>query len=369
MIRKHVCPSILAAILIGLPGCRTPRGGEGAQVDAGDHRDETKADQTRWEKATPLHPDVKVETSLGDIVLQLDAEAAPITVINFTDYVRDGFYEGTTFHRVVAKSVIQGGAHLPNMSLKTEGLRPSISSEWPNGLVNRMHTVGMVRRPGIAQSAQSGFYINLDHNLRLDEPRDGLGYTVFGKVVDGFDTIERIRRVRVATHPKYAEGRSAVVPLEPVIIRSMGLLTPFDRPGAEKIALAYRMEDENRLADLISSLEEEAGNKAVTLDSGLVYVDFISGGGAMPVLESQVTVLYEGTFVYGIEFESRLDKPLTIRLDTAIKGWQEALLTMKEGGKRTLIVPPELAYGSGGIPGKIPPDSTLIYAIELLEVE
>ena len=352
--RRWVAVAPLIAILL-MVGCQAPRGGGSPIADA--------------TETNPLHPRVEMETTLGNLVLELDAEASPITVINFVDYIQDGFYNGITFHRVVEKTVIQGGGYLPDMTAKTEGLRATIPNEWPNGLVNRRYTIGMVRRPGVANSARSEFYINLANNLHLDEPSDKVGYTVFGKVVDGFDTIEHIRRVPVAAHPGYAEGRSAVVPIKPVVIRTMRLITPFDRAGAKQIVQKYQAEEENRLANLIRSHEEKAGNKAVTSKSGLIYVDLVVGGGAMPVLESEISILYIGTFVGGVEFESRLEEPLTIKLDTAIKGWQEGLQTMKEGGQRLLIVPSELGFGAGGIPGMIPPDSTLVFEITLLQVD
>lgn len=366
--RRWVAVASLIAVLLTV-GCRAPRGGEGPTAGASVSRLESTSDRTDATETNPLHPRVKMKTTLGNLVLKLNAEASPITVINFIDYVQNGFYDGITFHRVVENSVIQGGAYLPDMTVKTRGLQANIPSEWPNGLVNRRYTIGMVRRPGVAHSARSEFYINLDNNLHLDEPRDGLGYTVFGKVVEGFDTLEHIRRVSVASHPAYAEGRSAVVPLIPVVIRSARLITPFDRAGAEQMARQYQAEGENRLADLIRSYEEKAGSKAVISESGLTYVDLVVGGGAMPVLQSEISILYLGTFVDGVEFESRLDEPLKIKLDTAIQGWQEGLQTMKEGGQRLLVVPSELGFGAGGIPGMIPPDATLVYEITLLQVD
>ena len=365
---RWVAVAPLIAVLL-MVGCRAPRGGDGPTAGADVSLLESTPDRTDATETSPLHPRVKMTTTLGNLVLELDAEASPLTVINFVDYVQDGFYDGITFHRVVKKSVIQGGGFLPDLTAKTEGLRETIRSESPNGLVNRQYTIGMVRRPGVAHSARSEFYINLANNLHLDEPVDGVGYTVFGKVVEGIDTIEHIHRVPVAAHPAYAEGRSAVVPIKPVVIQSARLTTPFDRAGAEQLAQKYRAEGENRLADLIRSYEEKAGSKAVTSSSGLIYVDLVVGGGAMPVLQSEVSILYLGTFVGGVEFESRLEEPLKIKLDTAIKGWQEGLQTMQEGGQRLLVVPSELGFGTGGIPGMIPPDSTLVFEITLLQVD
>ena len=318
-----------------------------------------------------LKPKVKIETTLGDIVVELDTEKTPSTALNFLDYVAEGFYDGTVFHRVVQRSVIQGGGYTPDMTEKKAGLRPPVADESYSGLKNERGTISMYREPGNFNSARSQFFINVVDNPPLDRLRDGAGYTVFGRVVDGLDTVERIRGTPVGTHPKYAAGKNPVVPVEPVVIRSIRLVTPFDRPATVALAEAAQELRRDRINVIVRRLENEAGTKAVTTESGLRYVDFREGRGAYPLVGEAVEVRYRGTLIDGREFDSstrQTTDSLTINMDSAIKGLREGLQSMREGGKRTLIVPPELAYGADGIPGKIPPSSTLVYDIELLAV-
>ncbi len=318
--------------------------------------------------APSMKPVIRVDTSLGSFTLTLDAKAAPLTVANFVDYAESGFYHGLIFHRVNSM-MIQGGAFMATMDRRTKGLRDPIFNEWDNGLSNLRYTIGMVRRPGVLDSAQSEFYINLVDHTSLDRSEDGSGYCVFGVVTDGFDTLERIRQTPVAGHPKYAEGRSAVVPRTPVIIKEMKVLTPLDREAAGAEAARQKDIRQNRIAHFIKKIEAEAGRKAVRSDTGLVYIDITIGNGGVPVEDSNVEVYYRGYYINEDEFESEMDKPVLLQLPKLTKGMQEGLLTMAEGGFRVLIIPPELAYGSGGIPGKIAPDSTLVFEVRLLEIK
>lgn len=157
----------------------------------------------------PLHPTVTLETTLGTIVLELDAELAPITTANFLTYVESGFYDGddnngaTVFHRVVAGFVIQGGGlTATNMQKST---LPPIVNESGNGLQNVYGSIAMARTMN-PDSATSQFYINLVDNLFLDEPP---GYAVFGQVIEGIEVVDAIGAVAVDNNDK---------PLEPVII-------------------------------------------------------------------------------------------------------------------------------------------------------
>jgi len=319
-----------------------------------------------------LRPKVKFETTLGDIVVALDAEKAPTTVLNFLEYVGDGFYDGTVFHRVVPNSLIQGGGYTSDMSEKKVGVRPAIVDESYNGLKNERWTIAMFRVPGNLTSAQTQFFINVVDHPSLDRLRDGSGYTVFGSVVAGIETVERIRDTRIGTHPNYAAGKNPVVPVEPVVIRSVRLLTSFDRAAAVALADSAKQLPSDRLNLVVRRLENESGTKAVTTESGLRYVDFRAGNGAFPLVEEAVEINYRGTLPDGHEFSSSAklqDGPLTLNMDSAIKGLREGLQTLREGGKRTLIIPPELAYGADGIPGMVPPNATLIFEIELLSVK
>lgn len=233
---------------------------------------------------------VRLETTLGDIVIELDDARAPVTCQNFRDYVSSGYYDGTIFHRVIPDFMIQGGGFTPNLDERKEGLRPPIKNEAGNGLKNVRGTIAMARTPD-PNSATAQFFINVVNNDRLDQAgvhevpvrqwpegltippdlsarvqrnearqtlfcrngplseadRDRLlglsgervwqftvnalwssswGYCVFGKVVEGMDVVDKIRHTETGPNPKYMGGQSKVVPVQPVIIRSARLIVP-----------------------------------------------------------------------------------------------------------------------------------------------
>ncbi len=135
---------------------------------------------------------VKLSTTLGDVTLELDRDKAPKTVDNFLQYVRAGHYNGTIFHRVIDGFMIQGGGYKADMSEKPT--RAPIALESRNGLSNLRGTVAMART-GIPDSATAQFFINVNDNIMLDQAqsRDGHGYAVFGKVVEGMDVVDKIK--------------------------------------------------------------------------------------------------------------------------------------------------------------------------------
>jgi peptidyl-prolyl cis-trans isomerase A (cyclophilin A) len=156
---------------------------------------------------------VKLATSIGDIVIALDAAKAPKTVDNFIRYVKAGHYNGTIFHRVIPGFMIQGGGMTSDMKEKLT--RPPIPLEARNGLTNQRGTVAMARTPD-PNSATSQFFINVKDNdsLNADRSSDGNGYAVFGKVVSGMDVVDKIREV-----PTAPRGPHDDVPVTPVIIK------------------------------------------------------------------------------------------------------------------------------------------------------
>lgn len=165
---------------------------------------------------------VKVETSAGDFVIQLDEARAPLTVANFLGYVDSGFYDGTIFHRVVSGFVIQGGGYTPEMALKPP--RPPVVNESGNGLSNRRGTVAMART-GEPHSGDAQFYVNLADNLALDPKPTRWGYAVFGEVVQGIEIVDEIGH-----RPTAAKAGMQDVPVEPVVIRKISVLkTPVAR--------------------------------------------------------------------------------------------------------------------------------------------
>jgi peptidyl-prolyl cis-trans isomerase B (cyclophilin B) len=156
---------------------------------------------------------VRLTTNYGDIVLELDRDKAPATVDNFLQYVKDGHYDNTLFHRVIDGFMIQGGGMEPGMRQKPT--RATIAHEGANGLKNRKYTLAMARTSD-PHSASSQFFINVADNDFLDfrsPGGQGWGYCVFGKVVEGTDTVDKIRGV--------ATGRSGMhenVPTSDVIV-------------------------------------------------------------------------------------------------------------------------------------------------------
>lgn len=160
---------------------------------------------------------VSFTTTLGTFVVELDTARAPLSVANVTQYVRDGHYDGTIFHRVVARFVVQGGGYTVDGQEKTT--RPPIPNESGNGLSNRRGTVALARHDD-PHSASAQFYVNLVDNLSLDPGPSRWGYTVIGRVVEGMDVIDKI--ASVVTGPKAPYGED--VPVEAVVITKATVL-------------------------------------------------------------------------------------------------------------------------------------------------
>lgn len=171
----------------------------------------------RTENPTGEFPKVRIKTSMGDIVVELNSEKAPVTVENFLQYVRDGFYEGTIFHRVIKNFMIQGGGLTEEMVKKVVGF--PIKNEANNGLGNYRGTIAMARTRE-PNSATSQFFINhKDNNFSLDYNVNNPGYAVFGRVVSGLEVLDSIAEVKTTT----IAGRSNV-PVVPVKILSVEIL-------------------------------------------------------------------------------------------------------------------------------------------------
>ena len=169
--------------------------------------------------ASSLAPRVRVETSQGAFVLELDTVRAPLSAENFLRYVRDGFYDGTVFHRVIANFVVQGGGY--DASLAERKARATIPNESGNGLSNRRGTVGLAREES-PHSGSSQFYINLMDNAALDPLPSRWGYAVFGRVVEGMEVVDRIAHMVTGT----VAGFGADVPVERPIIQRAWVVEP-----------------------------------------------------------------------------------------------------------------------------------------------
>lgn len=161
------------------------------------------------------NPVVVMETSMGTIKIELYPAKAPITVKNFLAYTDDKFYDGTIFHRVIEKFMIQGGGMEPGLVEKKT--KAPIKNEAGNGVSNERGTIAMARTPD-PDSATAQFFINVENNAKLDRANagDGFGYCVFGKVIDGMDVVDKIKKVETNT-----VGQHGDVPVKDVVIKSV----------------------------------------------------------------------------------------------------------------------------------------------------
>lgn len=339
---------------------------------------------------------VKMQTSEGAIYLALDNDRAPLTVSNFLSYVDSGYYTDTLFHRVIDGFMIQGGGFTKDLSMK-EPDKP-IKNEATNGRKNTYGTIAMAHTSD-PHSATAQFFINVSDNSFLDHrdtTTDGFGYCVFGEVVAGVETVEKIRAVPVA-RSRYSEA----MPKEPVVIESVtrveaddkGLIAQKEQdPSQEEMAKereAKAREQAKMEEEIRKRMEEFQKNNTVTGakafltsegydvsgfvadDSGLHYLSITEGQGPSPTAESTVTVHYTGWLANGVKFDSSRDRgeTITFPLSRVIPGWTKGVPMMKEGGKAVFIIPSALGYGARGAGGVIPPNAVLVFEIELIKIE
>jgi peptidyl-prolyl cis-trans isomerase B (cyclophilin B) len=178
-------------------------------------------------KGKPMH--VLLNTNQGDIIIELDQLAAPKTAANFVQYVNDGHYNGTIFHRVISGFMVQGGGL--NADMKEQSTRPPIENEAKNGLKNDHYTVAMARTSE-PHSATAQFFINTKDNAFLNftgENPNGWGYAVFGRVVKGREVVDKIEKVETTSKSFHDD-----VPVTPVIIEKAEILENFDSDQTEK---------------------------------------------------------------------------------------------------------------------------------------
>ena len=174
-------------------------------------------------------PQVEMKTSAGTIVIELYPEKAPKTVDNFLQYAKDGFYNGTLFHRVIPGFMIQGGGFTKDFQEKKT--RAPVRNEADNGLKNATGTIAMARTAD-PHSASAQFFINVSDNRDLDfrfPTQQGYGYAVFGKVVKGMEVVNSITKVPTGTGP----GGHRDVPVKPVVIESVRVLGDDAKPDAK----------------------------------------------------------------------------------------------------------------------------------------
>lgn len=207
-------PLFLAALMLGVSGCNASEPG-------------TQTVSTAPAAGDPANPRVLIETTKGNITVELFPARAPLTTENFLRYVKSGFYDGLMFHRVIPGFMIQGGGMMPDMAEKPNGT--PIPNEADNGLRNLRGTLAMART-GEPHSATSQFFINVGDNAFLNhrgKSIEGWGYAVFGQVVDGMDVVDAIVAV-----PRGTRGPHGDVPIEAVVMQRVSVLSEAAAPAA-----------------------------------------------------------------------------------------------------------------------------------------
>lgn len=303
----------------------------------------------------------EITTSKGEILLNLEYEKAPMTVSNFVGLIEgslnreeedEPFYDGLNFHRVLDKFMVQGGCPLgtgtggPGYSFPDE-FDPSLRHDSPG-------TLSMANSGPATNGSQ--FFITHVETPWLDDK-----HTVFGKIVGNMDVVNSIQqgdRIDAVTVIRKGSGADAFT------VTKAGFEEIVEQAGTASTKKAKK-----KASNVISEIKNRYPN-AVETKSGLRYIVLNEGSGdSSPVKGTKVTVHYVGTLLNGKEFDSSIKRgePAEFAVGQVIEGWNEALKSMKKGEKRTLIIPPALGYGERGHPGVIPPNSFLIFDVELID--
>lgn len=306
----------------------------------------------------------KFETSKGDIYCFLEHKKTPMTVANFVGLAEgkikntakaEGvpYYDGNRFHRVIPSFMIQGGCPQGN-GMGDPGYK----------FPDEIDTTLKHKTPGILSMANAGPGTNGSQFFITHVPTAWLDgkHTVFGHVIQGQDVVDKIAQNDTIKHlvilrkGKEAEAFDAAKTFETIKTESV-------KKAEEKIK-------SDQLA-MESVLKEKYGS-AQTTGSGLKIIIEKPGDGPMPKTGDNVSVHYTGTLLNGTKFDSSVDRgqPISIPIGVGqvIKGWDEGIMMLKQGGKAKLIIPPQLGYGSAGAGGVIPPNAWLVFDVELIKV-
>lgn len=307
----------------------------------------------------------KFVTNKGDIICKLEFEKTPLTVANFVGLAegtkqlgggagKEGvrFYDGLTFHRVISNFMIQGGCPL---GTGTGG--PGYT--FPDEIDSTLRHDG----PGILSMANAGpgtngsqFFITHNATPHLDGK-----HTVWGHVVEGMDVVNKIVKDDVIKTVEIIRAGDAAKAFKSDQAAFDALLASYETRAKEK-----------ELAAMEEAMEQIKGQwpDAITTKSGLKYVVKAEGAGDTPKAGDMVKVHYTGKLLNGTKFDSSVDRGTPIDFPVGqgrvIKGWDEALLSMKKGEKRVLIIPANLGYGPSGR-GPIPPNATMVFDVELID--
>ncbi len=296
----------------------------------------------------------QLETSKGVILVQLEFERTPMTVMNFVGLAEGTltfknrsaklYYDGLTFHRVIKDFMIQGGCPL---GTGTGGPGYAFPDE--------IHPALQHDRPGMLSMANSGPNTNGSQFFITHVPTPWLDgkHTVFGHVVKGQNVVNAVAQGDIIKH-------MSIIRIGAKAEKCTVSDTSFKKYIAEAPARAA------------SGVQAEIKRRWPDLDktrSGLLYKVLKKGAGASPKAGAQVTCHYQGAFIRGTVFDSSYERkePATFKIGQLIPGMNEALLAMKKGEKRLLVIPPELGYGKRGAGNAIPPDSWLVFEVELLD--
>ena len=303
----------------------------------------------------------KITTNRGDIVVSLSFDKTPMTVSNFVGLAEGvlnlknpgtPYYDGLKFHRVIDEFMIQTGCP---QGTGTGGPGYTFPDEFVEELKHE--------NPGVLSMANAGPGTNGSQFFITHVPTPWLDgkHSVFGHVIEGLDIVNSIEQDDVMETVEILRiGKDA----ESFVVSKESF--------ADEVVKIQAIE-QARLAKIHEVLERELENRwpnAEKTSSGLRYVITQEGKGSeMPKVGTTVTVHYTGTLLDGKMFDSSVKRgePAQFAIGQVIEGWNEALVTMKKGEKRTLIIPPELGYGQQGYPGVIPPNSYLVFDVELLD--